>query len=163
MKRLSRGIAGDCTRLSFRLSFRLKERHMLRTSFVGALVTNTVLCSALLHAQATPASIQRTEIQQAVRAYIDAHNRSDVATIAEMYSREPGVTSVGDGQIMRGWDRIREEFDKLVGSEGKFKISIGSIDVVPLGANNEIALTTYTITLGSGPQETQQRGAMTLV
>ena len=136
---------------------------MLRTSFVGALVTNTVLCSALLRAQATTASIQRTEIQQAVRAYIDAHNRSDVATIAEMYSREPGVTSVGDGQIMRGWDRIREEFDKLVGTEGKFKISIGSIDVVPLGTNNALALTTYTIALGSGPLETQQRGAMTLV
>jgi len=80
-----------------------------------------------------------------------------------MYSREPGVTSVGDGQIMRGWDRIREAFDQLVGTEGKFKISIGSIDVVPLSTNNALALTTYTITLGSGPQETQQRGAMTLV
>lgn len=50
-----------------------------------------------------------------------------------MYSRQPGVTSVGDGQIMRGWDRIREAFDQLVGTQGKFKIDIGSIDVVPLG------------------------------
>ncbi len=64
---------------------------------------------------------------------------------------------------MRGWDRIREAFDQLVGTEGKFKISIGSIDVVPLGPNNALALTTYTITLGTGAQETQQRGAMTLV
>ncbi len=136
---------------------------MSRTGFLGLLVTSTLLCSSPLRAQATPASIQRTEIQQAVRAYIDAHNRSDAATIADMYSREPGVTSVGDGQIMRGWDRIREAFDQLVGTEGKFKISIGSIDVVPLSTNNALALTTYTITLGSGPQETQQRGAMTLV
>src|SRR6266849_9934850 len=107
--------------------------------------------------------MQRTEIQQSIRTYIDAHNRSDAATIAEMYSKQPGVTSVGDGQIMRGWDRIREAFDQLVGTEGKFKISIGSIDVVPLGANYALALTTYTITLGTGVQETQQRGAMTLV
>src|SRR3989442_14213078 len=163
MQRLSCCIAGDRRRRRFGLSYRLKERHMLRTSFVGALVTHSVLFATVLPAQVTPASQQRSDIQQAVRAYIDAHNRSDAATIADMYSREPGVTSVGDGQIMRGWDRIREAFDQLVGTEGKFKISIGSIDVVPLGTNNALALTTYTITLGSGPQETQQRGAMTLV
>ncbi len=60
----------------------------------------TILCATGARAQGTPVSVQRTEIQQVVRAYIDAHNKSDAATIADMYSREPGVTSVGDGQIM---------------------------------------------------------------
>jgi uncharacterized protein (TIGR02246 family) len=136
---------------------------MMRAHLAGASLIQTILCVTVVRAQATPASVQRTEIQQVVRAYIDAHNKSDAATIADMYSREAGVTSVGDGQIMRGWDRIREAFDQLVGTEGKFRISIGSIDVVPMGSTYALALTNYTITLGTGAQETQQRGAMTLV
>src|SRR6266436_264325 len=101
---------------------------MLRTTFVGTILIGSVLFATILPAQLTPASQQRSDIQQAVRAYIDAHNRSDAATIADMYSRQPGVTSVGDGQIMRGWYRIREAFHQLVGTQGKFKIDIGSID-----------------------------------
>jgi len=60
-----------------------------------------------LTAQQPSAANVRTEIQQAVRAYVDAFNKADAATLVEMYSREPGVTSVGDGQITRGWDAIR--------------------------------------------------------
>ena len=67
-----------------------------RRHIVGALLTHIVALSALqAQVPATPAATQRAEIQQAVRAYIDAHNRSDAATIADMYSRQPGVTSVG--------------------------------------------------------------------
>jgi len=133
-------------------------RNRLAVALVGGILSTTPLA-----AQASPASAQRTEIQQVIKTYIDAHNRSDAATIAEMYSKQPGVTSVGDGQIMRGWDRIREAFDQLVGTEGKFKISTGSVDILPLGPGYALALTSYTLTLGSGAQETQQRGAMTLV
>lgn len=137
---------------------------MSRRRIVGAMLTH-ILALTTLQGQvpATPAATQRAEIQQAVRAYIDAHNRSDAATIADMYSRQPGVTSVGDGQIMRGWDRIREAFDQLVGTAGKFKIDIGSIDVVPLGPGYALALTSYSLSLGTGAETTQQRGAMTLV
>jgi len=137
---------------------------MPRRHTVGAVLTQIVAFTALqAQVPATPAATQRAEIQQAVRAYIEAHNRSDAATIADMYSRQPGVTSVGDGQIMRGWDRIREAFDQLVGTAGKFKIDIGSIDVVPLGPGYALALTSYSLSLGTGAETTQQRGAMTLV
>lgn len=114
-------------------------------------------------AQAGPTATLRTEIQQAVRVYIEAYNKADVAAVVEIYSRQPGVTSVGDGDITRGWDRIREAFDQLIGTEGKYKISIGSIDVTPLGPGYALALTSYTIALNIQGQEVQQRGAMTLV
>ena len=118
---------------------------------------------APLQSQVGPTATLRTEIQQAVRAYIEGHNKFDAATIADMYSRQPGVTSVGDGEITRGWDRIRDAFDKLVGSEGRFRVDIGSIDVTPLGPGYALALTSYTITLNVAGQEVQQRGTMTLV
>jgi len=102
---------------------------MCRNRIAVALVGG-ILSTGPLAAQASPATAQRTEIQQVIKTHMDAHDRSDAATIAEVYSKQPGVTSVGDGQIMR--DRIREAFDQLVGTEGKFKISTGSVDIVPL-------------------------------
>jgi ketosteroid isomerase-like protein len=94
---------------------------------------------------------------------VDAFNRADVATLVEMYSREAGVTSVGDGQIMRGWDAIRSAFDSITGAEGKYKVSTGSVDIVPLGPSYALALTSTILTVKSGDQEAQLRGAMTLV
>lgn len=116
-----------------------------------------------LTAQQPNAATVRTEVQQAVRAYVDVFNRADVATLVEMYSREAGVTSVGDGQIMRGWDAIRSASDSIAGAEGKYKVSTGSIDIIPLGPGYAMALTSTIITLKSGDQGTPLRGAMTLV
>ncbi len=124
------------------------------------LVVGGPLC---LTAQQPSAANVRTELQQAVRAYVDAFNRADVATLVEMYSREAGVTSVGDGQIMRGWDAIRSAFDSIAGAEGKYKVSTGSVDVMPLGQGYALALTSTILTVKSGDQEAQLRGAMTLV
>ncbi len=116
-----------------------------------------------LTAQQPSAASVRTEVQQAVRTYVDAWNKADASNLVEMYSRDAGVTSVGDGEIIRGWDRIRERYDSLVGVEGRFKLSIGSIDVVPMGASNALALTSYTLTVHADAGDMQQRGAMTLV
>ena len=107
-----------------------------------------------LPAQQPSAGTVRTEIQQAVRAYVDAINKADAATLVEMYSREAGVTSVGDGQITRGWDAIRSTADSIAGAEGKYKVATGSIDVIPLGSGYALALTSTILTVnGSGPPE----------
>lgn len=124
------------------------------------LVVNSLPC---LTAQQPSAATVRTEVQQAVRAYVDAVNKADAATLVEMYSREAGVTSVGDGQITRGWDAIRSTADSIAGAEGKYKVATGSIDVVPLGPGYALALTSTILTVKSGDQEVQLRGAMTLV
>ncbi len=116
-----------------------------------------------LAAQQPSAASVRTEIQQAVRAYVDAINKADAATLVEMYSREAGVTSVGDGQITRGWDAIRSTADSIAGAEGKYKVATGSIDVSPLGTGYALALTSTILTVKSGDQEVQLRGAMTLL
>src|SRR3989442_9326243 len=114
-------------------------------------------------AQQPTAAATRTEVRQAVRAYVDAFNKADAATLVEMYSREAGVTSVGDGQITRGWDAIRSTADSIAGAEGKYKVATGSIDVTPLGPGHALALTSTILTVKSGDQEVQLRGAMTLV
>src|SRR5437870_2829095 len=127
---------------------------------VAMLVVGSAPC---LTAQQPSAATVRTEVLQAVRAYVDAINKADAATLTEMYSREAGVTSVGDGQITRGWDAIRSTADSIAGAEGKYKIATGSIDVSPLGSGYALALTSTILTVKSGEQEVQLRGAMTLV
>jgi len=114
-------------------------------------------------AQVATSATLRPAILQAVRDYIDAQNKADAASVVEMYSREPGTTSVGDGEITRGWDAIRSAFDQLIGAQGRYRIDIGSTDVTPLGPGHALALTTYTLTLNTAAGETQMRGAMTLV
>jgi hypothetical protein len=77
----------------------------------------------------------RAEVQAFVKTYIDAANKADVTTMMEMFSRKSGVTSIGDGDISRGWDDIRTDYDQMIGKEGSYKISVGSIDVMPLGSS----------------------------
>jgi ketosteroid isomerase-like protein len=129
------------------------------------LVSAALILSGTLRltAQQPSAATVRTDIQQAVRAYVDAVNKADISALVEMYSREPGVTSVGDGEIIRGWDAIRSNADSIAGAEGKYKVSTGSIDVVPLSAGYALALTSTIVTVKAGNQEVQLRGAMTLV
>src|SRR5437773_8738933 len=122
-----------------------------------------VVGTPCLTAQQPSAATVRTEVLQAVRAYVDAINKADAAALTEMYSREAGVTSVGDGQITRGWDAIRSIADSIAGAEGKYKVATGSIDVTPLGPGHALALTSTILTVKSGDQEVQLRGAMTLV
>ncbi len=129
----------------------------------AGIVVPLLLVVPAFGAQVSPAAALRNEVQQAVKNYVDAWNRGDAASVSEMYSRQPGVTSVGDGEVTRGWDRIREAMDQLLGMEGKFKITTASIDVVPLGPGYALALTNYLLTVRGGGQEVQQRGAMTLV
>ena len=111
----------------------------------------------------SPAQI-RTEVQAAVKAYADALNRADVSSVLEQYSREGGVTSIGDGEITRGWESIRTELDStLTGLQGAFSASFGSIDVTPLGTTHALAIAPFTVTATSRSGPVQMRGAMSLV
>lgn len=105
----------------------------------------------------------RAEVQTFVKKFVDALNKGDISGTMEMYSRKAGVTSIGDGEISRGWDAIRTGADELVGKEGSYKISIGSIDVVPLGASYALVVAPYTVTVGAGETAVQLPSAMTMV
>src|SRR5206468_11844164 len=70
----------------------------------------------------------RAEVQKFVRDYIDANNRADATSLSEAMSRRPEVTSVNEGTIVRGWEAIRTSTDEIVGKQGSFNISIGTMD-----------------------------------
>ena len=106
---------------------------------------------------------QRQQIQDFVRAYTDAANRGDVTSYMEMYSKRADLIAVEDGEISRGWDKLRDNANSTVGLEGSFKISVGTIDVITLGTTRAIAVFPYVATVNTQQGPVQLHGAMTLV
>jgi uncharacterized protein (TIGR02246 family) len=136
-----------------------QEAVMFRVRLLAlALTLGLVGCAS----QPSP-DVVRQEVQDFVRKYADAANKGDVTALMEMVSREQGVTSTSDGVISRGWEAIRAGNDAMVGKDGSYKFSIGSVDVRPLGASNALAVATMTATVAAEGQTAQQEGAMTLV
>lgn len=105
----------------------------------------------------------RTEVQGFVRSFVKAANEADTATLVELYARVPEVASIGDGEITRGWEAIRADADSLLGSQGSYRIDLGSIDVVPLGAEHALAFAPTSITVAAEKGTVKIRGAMTFV
>jgi ketosteroid isomerase-like protein len=117
------------------------------------------------HAQAASGAF-RSEVEATVRAYVAAHNKADAGAMAAMYSAQPGVTSIGEAEIIRGWDRIRERLgalDSVAAARGPLTLALGSLDITALGDKYALAIAPYTLTLGEPGAEVRQRGAMTLV
>jgi uncharacterized protein (TIGR02246 family) len=105
-----------------------------------------------------------TEIRKVVQVYVDANSRADVEAMMEMFSRQAGVVSIGDGHISRGWDAIRSEARKLVGFQDRYEILLGTVDVSSLGTGYALAIAPYTlILLTEEGVKVQVRGALTLV
>lgn len=137
----------------------------MRGTVLSLLLALAIVPSASIAAVAAPNASDkiRIDVQAFVKAYVEATNKADVTALMEMFSREPGVTSIGDGEVSRGWDAIRTDNDELVGKEGSYKISIGSIDVTPLGAAYALAVAPYTVTVTTDKGAVQLRSAMTMV
>ena len=123
----------------------------------------TLVPMSAVSATKPTATRQRVSAQGFVRSYVDAMNRAEVATMMGMFSKRPGVTSIGDGEISRGWGSIRTDAQQILGKEGTFKFTIGSIDVTPLGASYALVVAPFTFTIFSQPDTVELPAAMTLV
>ena len=117
--------------------------------------------AAVRAADSGPAT--REEIQRFVRAYIDANNGADPTAILDMVSRKPEVSMAEMGSINRGRDSIRAELDKLAGTQGTHTVSLGTMDITPLGPGYVLVVASMSVDLAAGDNQAQLRGAMTLV
>ena len=87
-------------------------------------------------------SVARAEIQNLVKAFVKATNTGDIDSIMDMYGDGPEVASLGYGGIAKGRDAIRVDNEQLVGKAGRFRVSVGLVEVVPLGTSHALAFTT---------------------
>ena len=122
-----------------------------------------VLLGAVSIRVAAQAPTQRQEVQNFVRAYADAANRGDVTSYVEMYSRRADLIAVNDGELVRGWDKVRDGANAILGLEGSYKISVGTIDVISLGTTRAIAVFPFVMTVTTQQGSVQLPGATTFV
>jgi uncharacterized protein (TIGR02246 family) len=114
-------------------------------------------------AEAAAPTAACVQVQAAVKAYVDAANRGDVAAMMRMVSRKDGVVSITDGSIERGWETIRTINDQIMGKDGGYKMSIASIDVLMLSATVAVAVTPFTFAVASDHGSMQVPGAVSIV
>jgi ketosteroid isomerase-like protein len=119
-----------------------------------------LLVASLLGAQAPT---QRQEVQDFVRAYADAVNRGDVTAYTDMYSRRADLLVINDGEITRGWEALRTDANEMMGMEGSYKISLGSMDVISLGPTRAIVAFPFAITMTTAQGLQRLTAGMTLV
>jgi uncharacterized protein (TIGR02246 family) len=105
----------------------------------------------------------REEIQRFVRAYMDANNAADPTAILDMVSRRPDVSMAEMGSINRGWESIRAELERLAGTPGTHTVSLGAMDITPLGPGYVLVVASMSVDLAAGDNQAQLRGAMTLI
>lgn len=109
----------------------------------------------LARAQQPTAAVIRTEVDR----YVAAVNGGDAATLAALYLKDAGTTSVGEGAIHHGHAQVATLLRAQVGS---MRMAIDSVSILPLGMDAAVAVFRYRWTLGNAPGMAQT-GAMTLV
>ncbi|PYQ12935.1 MAG: hypothetical protein DMH00_05405 [Acidobacteria bacterium] len=85
------------------------------------------------------------------------------STAAVQSAVDPGATSVMEGDILRGWEAIRLETDKVAGTAGEYHWAPGTMEVVPLGRDHALVVVPVNITHKSGLGREELAGASTLV
>lgn len=132
------------------------------THLISLAAAASVALSTPVLAQSQAASV-RTAIQDAVRAYVKAHNDADATAMMEAVSRDAAVSSIADGQITRGWEAIRQGADEVTGTQGRFQFAVGTMDVTPVGTDHALVVAPVTLTIGTAEGDVQMKGAISLL
>ena len=126
-----------------------------------------ILTALVLLAAAAGAACRRADsqaqVQEAVRTYFDSLNRADPTGIMERFSRKAETTSVLEGEILRGWEAIRDETDRMAGTAGEEVWAPGTMEVVFLGDDHALVVVPVNVTLSFGMGREDLAGAATLV
>lgn len=126
-----------------------------------------ILTAFLLIALAAGAACRRADsqaqVQEAVRDYFDSLNRADPTGIMERFSHKAETTSVLEGEILRGWEAIRDETDRMAGTAGEEVWAPGTMEVVFLGEDHALVVVPMNVTLSFGMGREDLAGAATLV
>ena len=121
----------------------------------------SLLLSLALASTAAAQSVEN-QIRAEVRRYVAAINSGDAGAVAARYVNAPSTSSVGDGEIHRGWDRIATLLRDVYRQAGSIRMTSDSVTVSTLGRDAALAILRYQWLLGASTTQSVA-GAMTLV
>ena len=121
----------------------------------------TLLLALALAPPAGGQSIEM-EIRTEIQRYVAAVNSGNAGAVASLYRNEPTTSSVGDGEIHRGWQRVADLLRELFAQVGTVRMTSDSVVVTSLGADAALAVLRYRWAFDRANAEPVS-GAMTLV
>ncbi|MBI4542528.1 MAG: thermonuclease family protein [Gemmatimonadetes bacterium] len=116
----------------------------------------------LLGAGRSSAQSPEEQIRAEVAGYVRTVNSGNADALAALYVNRPGVGSLGDGQIYRGWSAVADLIRGVYQRVGPIQMTADSVRVMPLGEDAAVAYFRYRWVLGQGSARSVA-GAMTLV
>ena len=130
---------------------------------MGKAMTFAVLTVLVACAPTPPAPLSQSEVQEFVRQYVAAGNTGDASKLMELVDRDPAVSSVGQGEVVRGWEAIRKSVDESIAQSSRLRITVGTVDVIPLGTDSALAVAPMFVTLLQEKRRPDIPGSLTIV
>ena len=113
-------------------------------------------------ASTAPAQSVENQIRDEVGRYVAAINSGDPSAVAALYLNGQTTSSVGDGEIHRGWQRIAALLRDVYQQAGSIRMTSDSVTVAALGSDAAVAVLRYQWLIGASNTQSVA-GAMTLV
>jgi uncharacterized protein (TIGR02246 family) len=86
------------------------------------------------------------EIQSVLNAQQEAWNRGDIDAFMNGYARSPSPIFVSGDEVQRGWDTVRERYQKKYSDRTKMgTLTFSEIGVTPLSADSALVLGRWTL------------------
>jgi len=132
----------------------------------GQVALTRTLPAVLLLLVTSAGDVRPQDVQDEIRAEVDRFvatvNSGDPHALAVLYVDNPGVASLGDGQITSGWQSVADMLANLYAQVGPIDMSVDSVTVMELGDDAAIAFFRYRWTFGLDTRQSLT-GAMTVV
>ena len=117
-----------------------------------------------------PPSLPQAEVQEFVKSVVAAFNDGDESKLMGLIQRDAAVSSIGSGRLYRGFDAIKTSSSEDVSALARVSVSLGAVDVTPLGADTALAVAPITVTAEGFPPDggpklisTEYPGALTVI
>jgi uncharacterized protein (TIGR02246 family) len=120
------------------------------------------LCLSVGLVSTAAAQTVEDQIRTEVARYATAVNSGDPQRVAALYLNDPRASTVGDGQIYRGWERIGELLREVYAQAGTIRMTTDSVEVMRLSNDAAVAVVRYQWVFGRSNGQ-PLNGAMTLV
>jgi hypothetical protein len=102
----------------------------------------------------------RTDVLDTLSKFTQAANSADVITLTSMISNKPEVSYIADGTVLHGTAGVSQALGKLVGSNGKYQLTMGVLNVANV---NGLALVTGPCILKDKTSDAQLTGAVSIL
>jgi hypothetical protein len=134
----------------------------------STLLTLALLASAC--APTSPPALSQAEVQEFAKSVVAAFNDGDDSKLMGLIQHDAAVSSIASGKLYRGFDAIKTSSSEDISALARVSVSLGAVDVTPLGADSALAVAPITVTAEGFPPDggpkltsTEYPGALTMI